>query len=169
MSLLDTPIARLDGTPSTLGELTGGRPALIVNVASKCGFTSQYAGLEQLHEKFADRGFTVVGVPCNQFGGQEPGTSEEIAEFCSTTYGVTFPMTEKVHVRGPHSHPLFAEEAVGVNVNLPRIADVKEALAGKAAQTPPGHWVRGVMYDDTIFEDERPLQYVLCTRFELAD
>lgn len=108
MSLLDTPIARLDGTPSTLGEITGGRPALVVNVASKCGLTPQYAGLENLHKEYADQGFTVVGVPCNQFGGQEPGTSEEIEEFCSTTYGVTFPMTEKIEVNGEGRHPLYA-------------------------------------------------------------
>jgi glutathione peroxidase len=108
MSLLDTPIARLDGTPATLGDLTGGNPALVVNVASRCGFTGQYAALEQLQEKYADRGFTVVGVPCNQFGGQEPGTADEIAEFCSTTYGVSFPLTEKVEVNGPHRHPLYA-------------------------------------------------------------
>ena len=82
MSLLDTPIARLDGTPSTLGEITGGNPALVVNVASKCGLTPQYSGLEALHEQYADQGFTVVGVPCNQFGGQEPGSPDEIAEFC---------------------------------------------------------------------------------------
>ena len=81
MDLLETPIARLDGTPSTLGEITGGRPALLVNVASKCGLTPQYTALEQLHERYADRGFTVVGVPCNQFGGQEPGSAEEIQEF----------------------------------------------------------------------------------------
>ena len=105
MSLLDLPIARLDGTPSTLGEITGRRPALLVNVASKCGLTPQYAKLEELHEKFAPRGFTVVGVPCNQFGGQEPGSSEEIAEFCSATYGVTFPMTEKVDVNGDEPAP----------------------------------------------------------------
>ncbi len=109
MSLLDTQIARLDGSPSTLAEITGGRPALLVNVASKCGLTPQYTGLEQLHKEYADRGFTVVGVPCNQFGGQEPGTSEEIQEFCSTTYGVTFPMTEKVEVNGDGRHPLYAE------------------------------------------------------------
>jgi glutathione peroxidase len=108
MSLLDTPIARLDGTPATLGEITGGRPALLVNVASRCGLTPQYTGLEALHEQYADQGFTVVGVPCNQFGGQEPGTSEEIAEFCSATYGVTFPMTEKVEVNGHGRHPLYA-------------------------------------------------------------
>ena len=107
MSLLDTPIARLDGTPATLGELTGGRPALLVNVASKCGLTPQYAGLEKLHEEYADRGFTVVGLPCNQFLGQEPGTAEEIAEFCSATYGVTFPMTEKIEVNGDDRHPVY--------------------------------------------------------------
>jgi len=108
MSLLDTPIARLDGTPATLGEITGGKPALLVNVASRCGLTPQYTGLEQLHKEYADSGFTVVGVPCNQFGGQEPGTPEEIEEFCSTTYGVTFPMTEKVDVNGASRHPLYA-------------------------------------------------------------
>ncbi len=118
MSLLDLPIARLDGTPATLGEITGGRTALVVNVASKCGLTPQYTALEALQEKYADRGFTVVGVPCNQFGGQEPGSAEEIAEFCSASYGVTFPMTEKVDVNGPDRHPLFAsltevEEAGG--------------------------------------------------------
>jgi glutathione peroxidase len=107
MSLLDTRIGRLDGTPSTLGEITGGSPALVVNVASRCGLTPQYATLETLHEKYADRGFTVVGVPCNQFGGQEPGSSEEIAEFCSATYGVTFPMTEKIEVNGDGRHPLY--------------------------------------------------------------
>jgi len=109
MSILDAPIARLDGTAATLGEITGGKPALLVNVASRCGLTSQYAALEQIHEKYADRGFTVVGVPCNQFGGQEPGTSEEIAEFCSATYGVTFPMTEKIEVNGEDRHPIYAE------------------------------------------------------------
>ena len=109
MSLLDEPLARLDGTPATLGEITEGRAALVVNVASRCGFTRQYAGLEVLHEKYAHRGFTVVGVPCNQFGDQEPGSSEEIAKFCSTTYGVTFPMTAKVDVNGAGRHPVYAE------------------------------------------------------------
>jgi glutathione peroxidase len=109
MSLLDTAIARLDGTPATLRDLTGGRPALLVNVASKCALTPQYAQLEDLQEELASQGFTVVGVPCNQFGGQEPGTSEEIAEFCSATYGVTFPMTEKVEVNGEDRHPLYQQ------------------------------------------------------------
>ncbi|HET6560326.1 MAG TPA: glutathione peroxidase [Marmoricola sp.] len=109
MSTHEQKIARLDGTPSTLGEITGGNAALVVNVASRCGMTPQYSVLEELHEQYAPRGFTVVGVPCNQFGGQEPGSSEEIAEFCSATYGVTFPMTEKVDVNGEQRHPLFAE------------------------------------------------------------
>jgi len=107
MTLLDIPIARLDGTAATLGELTGGQPALLVNVASKCGLTPQYTALELLHEKYSGRGFTVVGVPCNQFGGQEPGSAEEIEEFCSTSYGVTFPMTEKIEVNGPGRHPIY--------------------------------------------------------------
>lgn len=106
MSLLDTPIARLDGTPGTLRDLTGGRPTLLVNVASKCGLTPQYTALEALHEQHPD--LTVVGLPCNQFGGQEPGTADEIAEFCSATYGVTFPMSEKVEVNGPGRHPVYA-------------------------------------------------------------
>jgi glutathione peroxidase len=109
MSILDAPLARLDGSPATLGEITGGRPALLVNVASRCGLTPQYTGLEQLHEKYADAGFTVVGLPCNQFGAQEPGSSAEIAEFCSATYGVTFPMTEKVEVNGPGRHTVYAD------------------------------------------------------------
>jgi len=107
MSILDSSIARLDGTPATLGEITGGRPALLVNVASKCGLTPQYAGLEELQERYADQGFTVVGLPCNQFLGQEPGTSEEIAEFCSATYGVSFPMTEKIEVNGDDRHEIY--------------------------------------------------------------
>ena len=109
MTILDISIGRLDGTAATLGELTGGGPALLVNVASKCGLTPQYTALEQVHERYAGRGFTVVGIPCNQFGGQEPGGADEIAEFCSATYGVTFPMTEKVEVNGPGRHLLYDE------------------------------------------------------------
>ena len=112
MTILDSSIARLDGSASTLGELTGGKPALLVNVASKCGLTPQYAGLEELHEQYGDERFTVIGLPCNQFYGQEPGTSEEIAEFCSATYGVTFPMTEKIDVNGDERHEIY-EELVG--------------------------------------------------------
>ncbi|MBJ7452752.1 MAG: glutathione peroxidase, partial [Blastococcus sp.] len=99
----------LQGAATTLRELTGGKPALLVNVASKCGLTPQYAALEALHEEFGPRGFTVVGVPCNQFMGQEPGSAAEIEEFCSATYGVTFPMTEKVDVNGEGAHRVFQQ------------------------------------------------------------
>jgi glutathione peroxidase len=107
--LAQLPVTTLQGEPTTLGDLTGGRPALVVNVASRCGLTPQYTRLEALHEEYAPRGFTVIGVPSNQFAGQEPGTAEEIAEFCSATYGVTFPMTEKVDVNGPDAHPLYRQ------------------------------------------------------------
>ncbi|MBX9395053.1 glutathione peroxidase [Streptomyces sp. TRM72054] len=110
-SVLDTDIDALQGGSADLKQYAG-QAVLIVNVASKCGLTPQYAGLERLHERFADRGFTVLGVPCNQFLGQEPGSAEEIAEFCSATYGVTFPMTEKVEVNGEGRHPLY-ERLVG--------------------------------------------------------
>ncbi|MGW3136523.1 glutathione peroxidase [Streptomyces sp. NPDC001139] len=103
---LDVEIGALQGGSAGLSQYAG-RAVLIVNVASKCGLTPQYAGLERLQERFADQGFTVLGVPCNQFLGQEPGSSEEIAEFCSATYGVTFPMTEKVEVNGEGRHPLY--------------------------------------------------------------
>lgn len=105
--LLQLPLSTLAGSPTTLGELTGGRTALVVNVASRCGLTPQYRGLEALQQEYADRGFTVLGVPCNQFAGQEPGTAEEIETFCSATYGVTFPMTDKLEVNGPDADPLY--------------------------------------------------------------
>jgi glutathione peroxidase len=100
-------IARLDGTPGSIADFSG-KAILLVNVASKCGLTPQYEGLEQLQRTYGDRGFTVLGVPCNQFLGQEPGSPEEIAEFCSATYGVTFPLTEKIEVNGEDRHPLYA-------------------------------------------------------------
>jgi glutathione peroxidase len=108
MSLYDVTINSLDGSPADLHDYDG-KAVLVVNVASQCGLTPQYTGLEELHERFAGRGFTVLGVPCNQFGGQEPGTAEEIASFCSTSYGVTFPMTEKVEVNGEGRHELYQQ------------------------------------------------------------
>ena len=108
MSIYDVDINRLDGSAAALEGLEG-RAVLVVNVASKCGLTPQYEGLERLHEKLADKGFSVLGVPCNQFLGQEPGTPEEIAQFCSSTYGVTFPLTEKVEVNGDDRHPLYQQ------------------------------------------------------------
>ncbi|MEU6179414.1 glutathione peroxidase [Streptomyces coeruleorubidus] len=105
-SPLDVEIGSLQGGSADLSQYAG-KAVLVVNVASKCGLTPQYNGLEKLHERYAERGFTVLGVPCNQFLGQEPGSAEEIAEFCSATYGVTFPMTEKVEVNGEDRHPLY--------------------------------------------------------------
>lgn len=104
--LLSIPLETLDGRPTTLGEHAGSA-MLVVNVASKCGLTPQYEGLERLQSTYGDRGFTVVGVPCNQFGGQEPGTAEEIQTFCSTTYGVSFPMLAKIDVNGDDRHELY--------------------------------------------------------------
>jgi glutathione peroxidase len=104
----EIPLRTLGGDPTSLADYAG-RAVLVVNVASHCGFTKQYTGLQELATRYADRGLTVVGVPCNQFGGQEPGTAEEIAQFCSTTYSVTFPLLEKTDVNGPDRHPLFAE------------------------------------------------------------
>lgn len=108
MTIYEHPVATLAGEPSSLAPFEG-RPILVVNVASKCGLTPQYAGLEQLQETYGDRGFSVVGFPCNQFAGQEPGSAEEIETFCSTTYGVTFPMFEKIDVNGDDRHPIYDE------------------------------------------------------------
>ncbi|MEV0182407.1 glutathione peroxidase [Streptomyces sp. NPDC050625] len=105
-SVLDVEIGALRGGSADLPQYAG-QAVLIVNVASKCGLTPQYIGLERLQERYAGQGFTVLGVPCNQFLGQEPGSAEEIAEFCSATYGVTFPLTEKVEVNGEGRHPLY--------------------------------------------------------------
>src|SRR6201985_3446046 len=108
MSVTDISLTTLDGHPTSLADYSD-HAVLVVNVASKCGLTPQYAALEQLAEDFGDRGLTVLGVPCNQFMGQEPGTAEEIQTFCSTTYGVTFPLLAKTDVNGPDRHPLYAE------------------------------------------------------------
>ena len=108
MALYDIPLHTLSGEPTTLAEHEG-KALLIVNVASKCGLTPQYTALEALHEKLAPRGFSVIGFPCNQFGGQEPGTPEQIQTFCSTTYGVTFPLTEKIDVNGAGRHAIYRE------------------------------------------------------------
>lgn len=117
-SIFETQVKTLDGKPSSLGAHRG-KALLVVNVASRCGLTPQYEDLEKLHKEYAARGFSVVGFPCNQFGGQEPGTAEEIKSFCSLTYGVTFPMFEKIEVNGPTRHPIYAE--------LTKIADTKGA------------------------------------------
>jgi glutathione peroxidase len=107
MSLYDFSAETLDGKPAPLADYRD-KVVLIVNTASKCGFTPQYAGLEALHRKYQDRGLVVLGFPCNQFGAQEPGDAAEIANFCSLTYDVDFPMMGKIDVNGPKTHPLYA-------------------------------------------------------------
>ena len=116
MSIYEHPIETLEGEAKTMSDYEGD-VLLIVNTASKCGFTPQFAGLEELHKRFGDRGLRVLGFPCNQFGKQDPGSHEEIGAFCQRNYGVSFPMHAKIDVNGPHAHPLFAElkrEAPGI-------------------------------------------------------
>lgn len=111
------PLKDIDGKPASLADYSG-KVVLLVNVASKCGYTPQYKGLEELQQKYKSKGFTVIGVPSNDFGGQEPGSAKEIKEFCSSTYNVTFPLMEKIQVKGEGKHPLY------------------EALTGKDAAYP---------------------------------
>ncbi|MEU7008772.1 glutathione peroxidase [Streptomyces sp. NPDC046332] len=118
MSLYDIPLRTLSGDPISLADYRD-QAVLVVNVASQCGLTPQYAGLERLQKEYGDRGFTVLGVPCNQFLGQEPGSAEEIQTFCSTSYGVTFPLLEKTDVNGDARHPLYVE--------LTQVADAEGA------------------------------------------
>src|SRR3954449_2032947 len=108
MAFYEHPVTALNGTPANLDDYKG-KAALVVNVASKCGLTPQYEGLQKLQETYEDRGFTVLGFPCNQFLEQEPGTAEEIQEFCSVNYGVTFPLFEKIEVNGDNTHPLYQQ------------------------------------------------------------
>ena len=107
-SLHDIPLTMIDGTERSFGDFKG-KTVLVVNVASQCGFTPQYTALEALYRKYADRGLVVLGVPSNQFMGQEPGTEEDIQAFCSSTFDVTFPLTRKTDVRGRDQHPLYGE------------------------------------------------------------
>ena len=116
VTLKDIALTTLDGKPATLAELSDGA-TLVVNVASKCGLTPQYTALEKLAKDYGDRGLTVVGVPCNQFMGQEPGTADEIQAFCSTTYRVTFPLLEKTDVNGDDRHPLYTELTKAVDAD----------------------------------------------------
>jgi glutathione peroxidase len=121
MSVYDSDLSALDGSPDVLSAARD-KVTLLVNVASKCGLTPQYEQLEQLQGRFAEQGFTVLGVPCNQFLEQEPGSADEIATFCSTTYGVTFPLSEKIEVNGDGRHPLYA--------TLSEVADVDDGHTG---------------------------------------
>lgn len=147
MSLHDLELETLSGERTTLGALAGGKAALVVNVASKCGLTPQYTGLEQLHAERED--LVVIGVPCNQFKGQEPGSAAEIAEFCSATYGVSFPLLAKTDVNGAHRAPLFealtavpdAEGAAGdVQWNFEKwlLSPAGEVVARFRPQVEPG-------------------------------
>jgi glutathione peroxidase len=108
MSFYEQQINTLEGAPAELSQYAG-KATLVVNVASKCGLTPQYEAMEKLYEEYRDRGLVVIGFPCNQFMGQEPGTAEEIREFCDTSYHVTFPITEKIDVNGAQQHPVYAE------------------------------------------------------------
>ena len=121
MQLSDIALTTIDGEAATFGDYES-KAVLVVNVASRCGFTPQYAGLERLSEQYGERGLTILGFPCNQFMFQEPGSNEDIKEFCSTNYDVTFPLFDKIHVNGKHQHPLYAE--------LTKVADA-EGKAGK--------------------------------------
>ncbi len=116
-SLYDIPVKDIDGKETSLKEYQG-KVLLIVNVASKCGLTPQYKALEAIHEKYKERGFTVLGFPCNQFLGQEPGTNEEIKQFCSSKYNVSFPLFDKIDVNGANRHPLYVALA-GENSPFP--------------------------------------------------
>ncbi|MES2208293.1 MAG: glutathione peroxidase [Pseudomonadota bacterium] len=145
--IYDISVNRLNGQPVSLQEYAG-KVLLIVNTASACGLTLQYAGLEALQRKYAEKGFTVLGFPCNQFGAQEPGNAEEIAEFCSTKFDVSFPLFEKIEVNGPHTHPLYAL-LKSAKADAEGIADIKwnfakfligkegEVIARYAPQTTP--------------------------------
>jgi glutathione peroxidase len=116
----DIAIPKIDGSPNLLGPLHG-KVVLAVNVASKCGLTPQYEGLEQLQQDLAAENFSVVGFPCNQFAGQEPGSAEEIVSFCRTTYGVSFPLSEKLEVNGPRRHPIYrflTDAATGIEGDI---------------------------------------------------
>lgn len=107
--LLDAPVTLNDSSPTTLRDIAPGKLILLVNTASECGLTPQYAGLQQLAEDYAERGLAVIGAPCNQFGGQEPGADAQIADFCSLNYGVSFPLLAKLQVNGEDAHPLYRE------------------------------------------------------------
>ena len=143
MTLYDIPVHTLSDEPSSLAPFEG-QTVLIVNVASKCGLTPQYEGLETLQKRYEGRNFSVVGFPSNQFGGQEPGTAEEIQTFCSTTYGVSFPLFEKIDVNGENRHPIYAEltsksswfpQTVTCNASPPRLS-----LRTRQSSRPSRHY-----------------------------
>jgi glutathione peroxidase len=127
-TLQQIPLKTIDGQPSSLGDYAG-KVLLVVNVASKCGLTPQYEGLEAVYNKYKDEGFAVLGFPANNFAGQEPGTDEEIKDFCSTSYSVDFPMFSKISVAGEDKHPLYAE-LIKAQPDTPNSATFRERLTG---------------------------------------
>ena len=147
-NLYDIELTLLDGTTTTFGELFRGKAVLVVNVASRCGFTGQYEGLQSLYETYQERNFSILGVPSNQFNGQEPGTADEIADFCSRNYGVSFPLAAKTDVNGPNRHPLYAAltqfrdgelgEDVGWNFEKFLVTDSGEVVGRFASAVAPG-------------------------------
>jgi glutathione peroxidase len=141
-ALQEIPVNRIDGTSTSLGERAG-EVLLVVNVASQCGLTPQYAGLEALYRRYRDRGFAVLGFPANEFGAQEPGTNPEIAQFCETRFGVTFPMYEKIVVKGGAQHPLYAALTKA------------QAKAGVNAKTGSGGPKPGAQPDDIAWNFEK--------------
>jgi glutathione peroxidase len=134
-TLYDIPVERIDGTPATLAD-NRGDVLLIVNVASKCGLTPQYEGLEQLHETYRDRGFSVLGFPSNDFLGQEPGTNDEIQAFCTANFGVQFPMFSKITVAGPGKHPLY-EHLTGALHDAAGREKMEASIRSHNAEPPP--------------------------------
>jgi glutathione peroxidase len=151
MDIFEIPINDLEGSPSSLAPHQG-KAILAVNVASRCGLTPQYEGLEKLQKRYGERGFTVLGFPCNQFMGQEPGSSEEIREFCSATYGVTFPLFEKIDVNGANRHPIY-EQLTAVPDTAGDAGDVQWNFE-KFLISPDGQKVQrfrpGVQPEDTV-------------------
>jgi len=142
-SFFDFKVAGIQGEPDLLGPLRG-RVVLAVNVASRCGYTPQYAGLEQLRAELADQGFEIVGFPCNQFGAQEPGSDAEIREFCSTRYDVTFPLASKIEVNGPGRHPVYAWLTSQVNGSAGDIQwNFEKFLIARDGRVPPDEDKRG--------------------------
>ncbi|MET8146764.1 glutathione peroxidase [Actinoplanes sp. NPDC049668] len=142
MTIFDVDIDALSGGSADMDRYRG-QVVLVVNVASKCGLTPQYTGLEDLYGRYADRGLVVLGVPCNQFGGQEPGSATEIEDFCQVNYGVTFPITEKVEVNGPGRHRLYRELVgdgpdIGWNFEKFLVAPDGEVAARFGPRTEPG-------------------------------
>ena len=150
--LQSIPLKDIEGKATSLKDYTG-KVLLVVNVASKCGYTPQYEGLEALHQKFSAKGFSVLGFPCNDFGGQEPGTAAEIKTFCSTKYKVTFPLFEKLHVKGAEQHPLYAALT---GKSSPAPGDVKwnfgKFLIGKDGKILK-RWDSGTKPDDKELTD----------------